>query len=255
MRVVHEAIGQERKHEPREQRSRQVSGERPDQQEHARPGQGEPRQQKQIAREQRLHAQPDQRRGRQGRHQHRVRVCERPRLGIEDVGVEEVPRIPRQLVRDPREAPRRQQRIADIDADPAVDDPDLRIGHHNRQRSVEEHHRGRPWHDPRSPKERRDRCLARSHENDVGVSWLRTPNHPPDRVDDSSVKRGLPDKQMPQDRQRGRPDRQPPGGPHGPGDAGDLSPNPPYRATATASGRSAIVNASATCTQAGSRGT
>ena len=75
-----------------------------------------------------------QRRREQARHEQRFGIGERVALGIEDVGVEDVRRRARQLVRDPRST------HVTISGSPAIVHrrrdmrSDLRIGHHRGQR-------------------------------------------------------------------------------------------------------------------------
>ena len=76
------------------------------------PGQGEARQQHQVVDEQRRCAQPQQRRAEDALDQHGLREGQRIALGKEDVRVEEVQRIADDLVRDPRDGPLVEHRVA-----------------------------------------------------------------------------------------------------------------------------------------------
>ena len=60
-----------------------------------------------------------------------------------------------QLVREPRQAPRGQQRVADIRADAAIEHPHLRVGHHERQ----------------SPEQQQDAPLAGGGPNSAARGW------------------------------------------------------------------------------------
>ena len=61
-----------------------------------------------------MQASGEQRRGGQAGQQHRVRIREGQRLGIEDVGVEQPARIAAQLLEHPAGPPHREQRIAEV---------------------------------------------------------------------------------------------------------------------------------------------
>ena len=59
---------------------------------------------------------------------------------MKDVGVEQIERVARQLVRDPCQPPGREERIALVDADVGAHAVDLGVGHHRGQRGKQPHH-------------------------------------------------------------------------------------------------------------------
>ncbi len=143
VRVVHEPVREKREHEAGDEGGARPVRERSHQEEHRGAREDEPRQEDEIVGGDPRHAEPEQRRAHERRHDHRVRERERASLRIEDVRVEEAQRITRQLMRDPREPPRREKRVTLIEADGAVEVAHLRIRHERRQQRVRnEHSRG-----------------------------------------------------------------------------------------------------------------
>ncbi len=133
---VHDVIGavrRERIDHRREKRRHGVTRQPPRQQIHARAGSDDAGEEHQVHHQQRLHAGLDERRGDHPLQQHRVRIGQRARLGIEDIGVEQIDRIVEQLMRHPRQPPHAERRI---------DVPDDQRRQPLRHRPGEEHRQG-----------------------------------------------------------------------------------------------------------------
>jgi len=80
-------------------------------QQHPEPRRDESREDNRIGHEHDRHAELDERQADQCRQKHCVREQKRPCLGIVDVGVEEVRRVERQLMRHPRDPPHVEIRV------------------------------------------------------------------------------------------------------------------------------------------------
>ncbi len=163
MRVVHEAIRKEREDEPGEKRGRHTSGQRSHEQKHRRAREREARQKNQVVGEQLRNASPDERRSDERGHDHRVRERQRPALRMEDVPVEQIERIPRQLVGHPCQPPGGEERVAFVAGDRAPQLLHLRIRHDRGQRHEERNDRKHP---------------GRAHDESAAVAvqvlWSRT---------------------------------------------------------------------------------
>jgi hypothetical protein len=112
--VMAEPERHERKRRPRHDGRRPVARQSPHEKKARERRQREARQHDQVVGDDGLHAAPQERRGGRGRDQRRVRVRERVPLGVEDVGVEEMPRVAERLVRRPGDLPRGEQRVAQV---------------------------------------------------------------------------------------------------------------------------------------------
>ena len=106
VRVVIDAVRRKREDDAGEDRRAAVAGQAAHQQRDADARQREAREEHEVVDQDRRDAEPVERRGEQPGHQQRLGIRERVALGIEDVGVEDVRRRDRQLMRDPRRAPR-----------------------------------------------------------------------------------------------------------------------------------------------------
>ena len=146
VRHVVDPVGNEREDEAGEDGRCDVPRQRPYQQRRSGTGQDETGQQHQVVDQQRRDANPLQRRRHEARQEQRFGESQRLALGIEDVGVEQPRRRPRQLVRHPRERPGIQQRIAVV-VHAVAQMQHLRIGHHGGQRRERQQHRREELHD------------------------------------------------------------------------------------------------------------
>ena len=96
-------------------------------------GQRKPRQRQQIHREDRRSAEPQRGCGHQRWHNERLGECQRILRRIEDVSIEQVRRVPRQLVDNPRDDPFVQLRVAVVVAREDARAGRERPGVHDRQ--------------------------------------------------------------------------------------------------------------------------
>ena len=148
VRVVIDAIREERKDDPGQHAGGRAARQRAHQQRRSRTRHDEPGQKHEVVDDQRRNAGPMQRRRENARQQQRLRVRERPALGIEDVGVENAGRSAWQLMGNPRQDPRFEQRIP-IVVHAIVQMEHLRVGHHGGEHREDHQHRGDELHDPR----------------------------------------------------------------------------------------------------------
>ena len=121
---------------PATNRGAGVAGEPAHQQRDADTRQREAGQEHEVVDQDRRDAEPVQRRREQPGHEQRLGIRQRVALGIEDVGVEDVRRRVRQLMRDPGQHPGHHQRIAGI-VHAVGHAQHLRVGHHRGQRDEE----------------------------------------------------------------------------------------------------------------------
>ncbi len=104
----------------------------PDDQGHRPSGQRQPGKQEEVVGERRRRAGPEQRDGHHALRNQRLGIGDRPAIRIEDVPVEQVQRIARRLVRDPRHDPFVQHRVAVVVARPVSRIDDHRPGVYRR---------------------------------------------------------------------------------------------------------------------------
>ena len=123
---------------------RHIAGERSHQQEHRRARQCEAGKKEQVVGEQLRHASPDERRGDERGHDHRVREGQRPALGMEDVGVEQIERDPAAAGGRPTPAARSRRARRLRCARPCPQLTHLRIRHDGGQAHEERDHRKSP---------------------------------------------------------------------------------------------------------------
>ncbi len=109
--VLH-PVRREREHDAAQERAGGTSGEVADQRVGRHAAGHESGQQREVVDEQGTDAQPVQRRDRERRHEHRVGVGQRRRLGVKDVRVEQPARIGANLVGDPRQPPDGEECVA-----------------------------------------------------------------------------------------------------------------------------------------------
>ena len=89
----------------------QIRGQPPRHVEERKTARRKRREEQQVGHEERIGARRDERRRGESFEQRRVGIGQRLRRGIKDVGVEQVARVVRELVRDHREPPRREHRV------------------------------------------------------------------------------------------------------------------------------------------------
>ena len=146
MREVIDAVREKREDQAGDEPGGVRSGQRAYEQRGARARHDEPGQEHDVVDQHGSDAEPSQRRREHRRDEQRLRIGERAAFGVEDVGIEEMRRRARQLMRDPRQRPCVQQRIAVV-VDAVAEMEDLRIGHHGGQRREDDEHRREKFHD------------------------------------------------------------------------------------------------------------
>ena len=111
LREVSNPVGLKREERSGDQRREPRSDQRPRQQVHRDATRRKREQDQQVVGDDRRHAEPDARSGGEAEERDRVRERQRAGFGSEDIGVEQMRRVARQLVRDPGQPPDSEQGV------------------------------------------------------------------------------------------------------------------------------------------------